>query len=144
MSVMFDYKNKCLVYDRKLRLGPGNNMYGLEVCKSLDLPIDFLERAHELRNKYSNKISILDQKESKYNKQKIKNMCEICNINKGTEIHHLQHQKNSVNGYISNEFRLNHNANLINICEICHNKIHKDNKEHKIAKTTNGYIIIEI
>lgn len=144
MSVMFDYKNKCLVYDRKLRLGPGNNMYGLEVCKSLDLPKDFLERAHELRNKYSNKISILDQKESKYNKQKIKNMCEICNIYKGTEIHHLQHQKNSANGYISNEFRLNHNANLINICEICHNKIHKDNKEHKITKTTNGYIIIEI
>ena len=29
-------------------------MYGLEVCKSLDLPIEFLDRAHSLRNKYQN------------------------------------------------------------------------------------------
>ena len=144
MSVIYDFKNKSLIYDRKLKSGPGDNMYGLEVCKSLDLPEDFLERAHTLRIKYSNKLSILDQKSCRYNKNKIKNMCEICNINKGTEIHHLQHQKHAKNGFINNEFNLNHQANLINICEECHNKIHKNNKEHKVAKTTNGYTIIEI
>jgi len=144
MSVIYDFKNKCLIYDRKLKSGPGNNMYGLEVCKSLNLPEEFLERAHELRIKYSNQLSILDQDGCKYNKNKIKNMCEICKKQKGTEIHHLQHQKNSINGYINNEFRLNHPANLINICEECHNKIHKNNLEHKVTKTTNGYTIQEI
>jgi DNA mismatch repair ATPase MutS len=144
MSVIYDFKNKCLIYDRKLKSGPGDNMYGLEVCKSLNLPEEFLERAHELRIKYSNQLSILDQDGCKYNKNKIKNMCEICKKQKGTEIHHLQHQKNSINGYINNEFRLNHPANLINICEECHNKIHKNNLEHKVIKTTNGYTIQQI
>lgn len=144
MSVIYDFKNKCLIYDRKLKSGPGDNMYGLEVCKSLHLPEEFLNRAHELRIKYSNKLSILDQDGCKYNKNKIKNLCEICNREKGTEIHHLQHQKKSLNGYINNEFRVNHSANLINICEECHNKIHKNDIEHKVAKTTNGYRIVEI
>jgi DNA mismatch repair protein MutS len=119
-------------------------MYGLEVCKSLNLPFDFLERAHNLRLKYSNNLSILDQKTSRYNKDKIKNLCEICNNNKGTEIHHLQYQKNAINKYINSEFNINHKANLINICENCHNKIHKENKEYRIAKTSNGYEIIQI
>jgi DNA mismatch repair protein MutS len=144
MSVIYNSQEKKLIYDRKLKNGPGENMYGLEVCKSLNLPFDFLERAHNLRLKYSNNLSILDQKTSKYNKDKIKNLCEICNNNKGTEIHHLQYQKNAINKYINSEFNVNHKANLINICENCHNKIHKDNIQHRIAKTSNGYEIIQI
>ena len=144
MSVIYDESSKKLIYDRKLKLGPGKNMYGLEVCKSLDLPLNFLERAHSLRQKYNNDILILDQEKSRYNKNKIKNICEICNKNRGTEIHHLQYQKYSDNGYINNEFNVNHKANLINICENCHQKIHKDNKQFKISKTTNGYEIIEL
>jgi DNA mismatch repair protein MutS len=144
MTVFYDASLKKLIYDRKLRLGPGDNMYGLEVCKSLDLPIEFLDRAHSLRNKYQNELSILEQKASKYNGDKIKGMCEICKINMGTEVHHLQHRKNAKSGIINKEFKVNHKANLINICERCHDKIHKSNKEHKISKTNEGYEIIEI
>jgi DNA mismatch repair protein MutS len=144
MTVFYDASLKKLIYDRKLRLGPGDNMYGLEVCKSLDLPIEFLDRAHSLRNKYQNELSILEQKTSKYNGDKIKGMCEICKINMGTEVHHLQHRKNAKSGIINKEFKVNHKANLINICERCHDKIHKSNKEHKISKTNEGYEIIEI
>lgn len=144
MTVIYDASLKKLIYDRKLRLGPGDNMYGLEVCKSLDLPIEFLDRAHSLRNKYQNELSILEQKTSKYNSDKIKGLCEICKINMGTEVHHLQHRKNAKSGIINKEFKVNHKANLINICERCHDKIHKSNKEHKISKTNEGYEIIEI
>ena len=38
-----------IIYDRILRDGPGNNMYGLEVCKSLDMPQEFLDKAYEIR-----------------------------------------------------------------------------------------------
>jgi len=144
MSVIYNANEKKLIYDRKLKKGPGQNMYGLEVCKSLDLPLDFLDRAHSLRVKYSEDLSILQQNQSKYNKNKIKNMCEICNKFKGTEIHHLQYRKNAINGYINNEFNVNHTANIINICEKCHQIIHKENKQHKIFKTSTGYEIHEI
>ena len=144
MSVIYNANEKKLIYDRKLKSGPGENMYGLEVCKSLDLPLEFLARAHSLRLKYTEDLSILEQSQTKYNKNKIKNMCEICQKFKGTEIHHLQYQKNAINNYINNEFNVNHTANIINICEKCHQKIHKDNKQHKIFKTSFGYEINEI
>ena len=88
---------------------------------------------------------IIDTKKSRYNAKKIIGKCEICNINNGSEIHHLQFQKNAdKNGIINNEFKKNHKANLINICEECHNKIHEKNTEYKISKTSEGYKLMEL
>mgnify|MGYP006089296193 CR=1 FL=1 len=138
MSVIYDKTSNKLIYDRKLKIGPGENMYGLEVCKSLDLPQNFLERAHEIRIKYSKNNIILDSKPSTYNASKLKGLCEMCKLVNGTEFHHLKHQKNFTN----TTYMKNHKANLINICEDCHNKLHIDNKEHRIYKTTDGYEIL--
>jgi DNA mismatch repair protein MutS len=93
MSVVYDREQDCLVYDRKLQYGPGNRMYGLEVCKSLKLPDDFLTAAFNIRMKYHpEEGSILSLKSSHFNSQKIMNICEKCNKNFGKEVHHLQHQ----------------------------------------------------
>ena len=145
MSVFFDREQKTLIYNRKLRTGPGQSMYGLEVCKSLDLPEDFIERAYTIRNKYNkSNISVLEAKKSRYNANKLRGMCELCNNNEGTEIHHLQYQKNAKDGIINGEFNKNHKANLINICEACHNKIHSSDQEFRITKTTNGYKLLQL
>ena len=147
MSVIFDREKKKLIYDRKLKPGSGETMYGLEVCKSLDLPDNFLDRAYEIRKKYNNTTSsntILDKKPSKYNSKKIKNLdCEICKINKASEVHHLQYQKNAKDNIINNEFHKNNPANLINICEECHNNIHDKNIQYKIVKTNGDYELTE-
>ena len=62
MSVVFDKEQNTLIYDRKLREGPGESMYGLEVCKSLLLPQDFLNEAYEIRKKYINRSNISRKK----------------------------------------------------------------------------------
>ena len=150
MSVVYDRLNDRLIYDRKLKEGPGDNMYGLEVCKSLNLPEDFLEMAHDIRNKYNNKSNtfnqnrlIIEKKTSQYNSSKIKGICEICKESEGTEVHHLIYQKEFENGNSKgNKLKKNHKANLINICEKCHDKIHEENSYLKIYKTTNGYEIL--
>ena len=145
MSVVFDREAKTLIYNRKLREGPGQSMYGLEVCKSLDLPEDFIERAYAIRNKYNkSNVSVLEAKKSRYNANKLRGLCELCNKNEGTEVHHLQYQKNAKDGIINNEFNKNHKANLINICEACHNKIHSLDHEFRITKTTNGYKLLQL
>ena len=144
MTVIYDAANQKLIYDRKLKEGPGESMYGLEVCKSLDLPREFLDRAHSLRMKYMGENILLNSKTSHFNSKKVKDLCEICNKKNATEVHHLQHQKHAINGYIKNEFHKDHLANLINICEDCHQKIHKTNQEHKIVKTTDGYEIMSL
>ena len=147
MEVKYDEKTGELIYDRKLREGPGDSMYGLEVCKSLNLPHTFLQRAHDIRMKYKpEKKNTLDLESSHFNQKKIGGTCEVCNVgNKATEVHHLQHQKNAnkKNNYIDS-FHKNHIANLINIRDDCHNQIHKTNTQHKIVKTTKGYKIKEI
>ena len=141
MTVMYDPANNKLLYDRKLIDGPGDAMYGLEVCKSLNLPDEFIERSYEIRNKYY----FVENKKTKYNSKKFKDLCEICKLNKGEEIHHLLFQKNAnSNGIINNEFFKNHKANLINICSDCHDKIHSNNIQLKKIKTSDGYQFLEL
>jgi DNA mismatch repair protein MutS len=154
MAVRYDRQEDCLIYDRKLREGSGPRIYGLEVCKSLYLEDDFLNLAYSLRNKYYPETKGgLSSPSTIYNSRKIKSaLCEVCNINKTEEVHHLQQQKEADDkGYI-NTFHKNHPANLQNICEICHDKIHAikdasknknimENAEPKVVrkKTTKGY-----
>ena len=147
LEVTYNKENDILVYDRKLKDGPGFSMYGLEVCRSLHLPDDFLKYANEIRLKYrNNEESILSAKQSKYNSQKIRSICEMCKNEIGTEIHHLQHQKNADNSNFIKHFHKNHVANLISICEKCHNSIHKINEEseHRKVMTSNGVIIVKM
>ena len=42
LKVIFDEASKTLIYDRKLEEGNGPTIYGLEVCKAMDLDEDFL------------------------------------------------------------------------------------------------------
>ena len=161
MSVSYNRENNCLVYDRKLKDGSGPRIYGLEVCKSLYLDDDFLELAYNIRNKYyPESRGELSNNTTIYNANKIRGICEICKNKIGTEIHHLNPQKNADEYGFINTFHKNHVANLISICESCHNKEHnnehnnnehnnEDNEEHnnekkknikKIKKkTTDGY-----
>ena len=85
MAVVYDKQKDILIYDRKLKPGPGNAMHGLEVCKSLNLPDNFIDRAYSLREKYSKTKSVLESKTTRYNNKKLRGICEICKNNPGTE-----------------------------------------------------------
>ena len=149
MSVIYDKEQDTLVYDRKLKDGPGNSMYGLEVCKSLNLPQDFLDVAYEIRMKYHpESASILSLKTSRYNSKKLVGVCENCGKNMGKEVHHLQYQKDAdINGVILNcdgVMHKNNLANLLTLCESCHDNIHKKDTRLKKVKTTKGTKLKEI
>ena len=131
MEVVFDKERDLLVYHRKLKDGAGNSLYGLEVCKSLNLPNDFLEMANDIRIKYnpSSGSSMLSLKTSHYNSKKIVGRCEKCEINMSKEVHHLTHQSQSdTNGFINiygYKVHKNRLANLMSLCEKCHNDFHR-------------------
>ena len=150
MAVFYDREKEVLIYDRKIKDGSGDNMYGLEVCKSLNLPKEFIESANNIRMKYHpESASILSLKTSHFNSKKIVGMCEMCKVELGKEVHHLQHQQiANENGFIetpSGTFHKNHPANLLTMCEKCHDKIHKDSKTmHKKVKTSKGTKIKDV
>jgi hypothetical protein len=123
-------------------------MYGLEVCKSLHLPDDFLKMANDIRLKYRDKKQAgdLNFKPSHFNAHKIKGMCELCKQNLGEEVHHLQHQKEADEANFIQHFHKNHPANLMTVCESCHLKMHgTGGQQLRRVLTTgeSGYILRE-
>lgn len=145
MAVHYDREQDCLVYDRVMRDGPGDNMYGLEVCKSLHLPTAFLDQAFAIRNKYfPEQEGTLGMKVSRYNAQKIRGMCERCGTELSTETHHLEEQANAdSDGFIvGTAVHKNHTANLMALCEKCHLEIHRTTKKVVKKKTTKGYVAV--
>jgi DNA mismatch repair protein MutS len=146
MAVHYDRELDCLVYDRLLKDGPGDNMYGLEVCKSLHLPTEFLDKAFEIRNKYfPEKAGTLEQKTSHYNAKKVRSLCEMCHKVLSTEIHHLEMQQNAdEDGFIKGTaIHKNHKANLMALCEECHLKQHNAEKHYLEEKTVITPFCIE-
>jgi DNA mismatch repair protein MutS len=143
MRVEYNAEKDKLIYMRDLRDGPGNNMYGLEVCKSLGLDDVFIELANDIRyNLFPSERTLLENNQSKYNAKKIKNNCEFCD-NPGEEVHHLNPQELADNLGNIFHFKKNHKANLVNICKECHTKITKKKIVHCITKTSCGYELIE-
>ena len=146
MAVHYDREQDCLVYDRVLRDGPGNRMYGLEVCKSLYLPEDFLEQAYKIRSKYypTARGELAHPVASTYSPDKIRGICEMCRSELGAETHHMAPQNEADDRGFIGTFHKNHPANLMSLCSKCHEKEHGptvDVKKKVVRKkTTKGYI----
>lgn len=143
MDVYYDSELKELVYNRKLKEGSGSKYYGLEVCKSMYMKPEFLERAYQLRTRYfwENK-SLLDSNESSYNSEKLKHTCELCG-EKAEDIHHMLEQYKADDNNFIGHFHKNHKANLMALCKNCHNSVHENDTQYIRKKTSNGYKVFE-
>lgn len=145
LSVEYDNSSQSLIYDRKLKPGNGSSLYGLEVCKSLDLEKEFLEIANTVRQGILDiEKSIISEKSNinKYNRSVYKDKCSICN-EKAVEIHHINQQKFAdEDGYINGKFHKNEKFNLVCLCERCHDDVHNGKIEIKgYVQTSNGIIL---
>ena len=145
MSVKYNKEKDMLIYKRKLEEGPGAGMYGLEVCKSLNMPHEFIELAYKIRNTME-ETSILNKNQSRYNSTIVKNKCgmEDCD-NMADDIHHLNPQEYANDkGYFKDKwFHKNHSSNLLPICKSCHLKVTKNKTVHRKTKTTKGIVLLE-
>lgn len=139
LSVKYIEDTNTLVFDRKLKDGAGESVYGLEVCRSLDLDDDFMKLATLIRKEIMGTDILLRDKKSKYNSKVIMDKCKICNVKNATETHHIKFQRDAdENGFIEH-FHKNKKFNLICLCEDCHNKIHNGDLEiFEAILTSNG------
>ena len=139
LSVKYNNSKNILVFDRKLKDGPGDSIYGLEVCRSLDLDSDFLKLANEIRQEVLGIEKLLNFKKSKYNANLIVDKCNICKSEDATETHHIHFQKDADdNGFIEH-YHKNKKFNLVGLCEKCHDRIHNGELEiGQATMTSNG------
>jgi len=145
LSVEYDNQSKRLIYDRKLKEGNGSTLYGLEVCKSLDLDAEFLQLANSVRHKlldtHENILSTTSN-HNKYNKRVYVDKCQVCG-DKASEIHHIAQQKDAdSNGYIGT-FHKNEKFNLVSLCEACHDQVHHGNLVIKGYKLTSEGVVLD-
>lgn len=150
LTVHYDAESGKLVYDRRLKDGAGTALYGLEVCKSLYLPVTFIDRAYEIRKKYAgcvggrrmvyvdgeegslyggedgsiggNSMIRLEDSPSVYNSQKIRGVCEKCHREMGEEVHHKVPQKkaNARGMIVGEKGEVFHKNHKANLMTLCH------------------------
>ena len=125
IRITFDENNN-IIYDRVIQNGQGSNNYGIEVCRTLDMPSDFMKNAEKNRKEVEGiNCNIINKKNSRYNSKITIDMCNICNKNKAEETHHIMYQHTAdKDGFINNTFHKNAKHNLVAICKECHNKEH--------------------
>ena len=124
LAVHSDPTTGALTYDRTLKPGPGSPMYGLEVCKGLDMDPEFLEQAFALRKR----LFSADEKAhaSQYTPTVIMSKCEVCTSTEGLETHHIVPQAAAdKKGRVKPGQHKNTKANLVVLCEACHDKHHR-------------------
>lgn len=115
-----------ILYDRRLRDGSGSAKYGLEVCKGLGLPAEFLRVAHEVRCELEGMPSaFVSPTKSRYNPTVYVHECKLCGKARATETHHLVPQRDADGtGWIAAGFHKDRAFNLVPLCEACHLAVH--------------------
>jgi DNA mismatch repair protein MutS len=154
LTVEHDVKNDKLIYDRELKPGSGERIYGITVAKYIIKDADFIEKALTIKNKLLNrdtKSPVISTKTSRYNSKLLIDKCGMCgkrgldSKQTNLETHHINHQKDcDNNGFVKNKPHIKKNAmyNLLVLCNTCHDKIHTDNISGSIKMTSSGQQII--
>jgi DNA mismatch repair protein MutS len=140
LKVVFDEETGELIYDRKLQDGNGHAIYGLEVCKAMDMDSDFLKLSESIRkNLLGEKQQILEQKQSKYNTDVYIHNCLVCNAD-AEDVHHIKFQSCANENKIIDAFLTKDaKSNLVPLCKKCHNEVHNGNLEiHGYKQTSSG------
>lgn len=141
-----NYDGTKLIYDRVLKPGAGETLYGIEVCRALDLEPEFMAIAQTIRhNVLAIEPMIVSTKRTRYNAKVFKDaLCKMCRQNRATEVHHIVQQKDAdLNGNVLGRFHKNAKHNLVHICETCHRSIHDGDIEVSgYSQTSSGIELI--
>lgn len=145
LSVMYDEATDILVYNRKLQPGPGSSIYGLMVARALGLPLEFINKAHEVIQ-YINGANqeLVPTNTSRYNNKVYIDACVMCGKTRAeTELntHHIQEQHMADARNLIGNMHKNVKDNLTILCRSCHTNLHREKKELEILDTSKGKII---
>lgn len=132
-----------LVYDRCLRAGAGSSIYGLEVCRGLDMDAEFLERAFALRARLEGLPSLT--KTSRYNAAVPVQVCHVCGAKEALEVHHIRPQAEADGrGRVGPGQHKNDVGNLAVLCGSCHDQHHAGKITIRGWVTTSAGRILDI
>ena len=146
LVLRYDETTKSLIYDRKLKEGHGESIYGLEVAMSLSIDPSFIRRASEIRRSLVDTGNqLLSTRKSKYNKKVYMDSCTVCGKQPQgigeLHTHHINEQAGAnTNGYIEH-YHKDSTFNLITLCNSCHKSLHSNGLKIITQQTPSGKIV---
>jgi DNA mismatch repair protein MutS len=143
-----EINNDVLVYDRILKEGSGERIYGILVAKNIIQDTEFINKALEIKNillDLDPEASSISKKKSKYNSKIIMDKCECCGKKNSyktptpLEVHHINFQKNCKDGFVIEKphIKKNHISNLTVLCNKCHDDLHSGKFNIESYKNTS-------
>jgi DNA mismatch repair protein MutS len=123
LKVHYDATTDRLIYDRHLADGAGSALYGLEVCRALDLPLEYLDRATALRKTLAGWQA---PHTSSYSTAAVVSACAICGATGESarlETHHIRPQMDAAAAEIEG-VNIHTSGNLVCLCAKCHDNHH--------------------
>ena len=143
METTYDEDNGLLVYNRTLKPGSGNSIYGLEVAKSMNLDKEFIRLADDIRREELHiQRDIINPKTSAYNSNIIIDVCAICS-KQTDDIHHIKFQEFADKYNMIDHHHKNIEHNLVQLCVDCHYQVHHGQLLIKGYKQTNKGIQLD-
>ena len=131
LKVHYDAVADRLIYERELAPGSGSALYGLEVCRALDLPPGFLERATVLRKSLGGWTTPTT---SRYTTAAVVDACGICSSHVRLEVHHIVHQTDGGSDSA---------GNLVCLCATCHDDHHAGRLQIRGWKETSAGRVLD-
>ena len=152
LTVHHDDKLDQLVFDRQLKPGSGDRVYGYTVARYIIDDIEFMKTVQEIKNDLIGESnSLIPDRTSRYNSKLYIESCGICKkkASNSDEIglfdtHHINFQENCENGLVKDKkhIRMNSKSNLVVLCKECHHKVHQNIiKINGYKDTSNGLIL---
>lgn len=123
LKVHYDAVADRLVYDRHLASGSGSALYGLEVCRALDLPTGYLDRATALRKALAGWQA---PTVSSYSMASVVDRCAVCGAEGKAatlETHHIRPQAERAAAR-NDGSDVDAASNLVCLCAACHDDHH--------------------
>jgi DNA mismatch repair protein MutS len=142
LETTYNTELETLVYNRKIKEGSGESIYGLEVAKSLDIDPEFINNALAIRRELKGEsVEFLNPKKSKYNSEVNVDSCGLCKTVLSLESHHIREQsKADSNGFIGNVHK-NSQCNIFVLCRSCHQNLHHKGFTLSPLQTPNGIVL---
>jgi DNA mismatch repair protein MutS len=138
-------ENNRIVYERKLKDGRGLSTYGIEVCKSLDMPANFMKIAEGVRKEIEgHSMLLVNLEKSKYNKDVYIDRCSVCGQRQAQDTHHIKYQCESDDTGFFRDHHQNARHNLMPLCKDCHMREHSGEIDIKGYKMTSAGKMVDV
>ena len=126
-----EFNNNNLVYNRKLKKGKGDKLYGIEVARCIIDNDEFITLSNKIRtNILSGTDKILSTQSSHYNSDIYIDHCGICNKRSSydgeLDVHHIRFQNEADKNNYIDYYHKNSKFNLVVLCKEHHKMVHNN------------------